>query len=370
MMDILTKVTFLLFVTIVSSKYNCNSEGQTGCLHVGKCTYFGNCECTPGFNGYDCGLRSALRSYGPSCRTTCLNGGTCYSGSKCYCTEEFHGNRCQYKMESVKCGLEGMEITVVTSLRFSGEITAKPNTTGCTFQEAYSHNVTTRRLHKLIVPLSLQPSNPCYKAINRTVTNDNVTYAVDVAVSEKKEVYNPLRDRLVVFKCVYPRRIGKGSTNDITQTYTPVELTYLDSNQQPLTTGVQEGDVFFIDFSPTEESGATGLQVISLEAFSVHNGKVTTFKMIEKGCILLAAEARVKSLDTVEDTRQTGQIIYKTRIEMTAFSLYGNSYLHFNYDLKYCQGPCPQILCSQSTPARLQIPNHNRRFGPGLSIVI
>jgi len=66
-------------------------------------------------------------------------------------------------------------------------------------------------------------------------------------------------------------------------------------------------------------------------------------------CILLAAEARVKSLDTIEDTRQNGQIIYKTRIEMTAFSLYGNSYLHFNYDLKYCQGPCPQVFVQASS---------------------
>ena len=78
-------------------------------------------------------------------------------------------------LESVKCGLEGMEITVMTSLRFSGEITAKPNSTGCTFQEAYSHNITTRRLYKLIVPLSLQPTNPCYKAINRTVTVSRCT---------------------------------------------------------------------------------------------------------------------------------------------------------------------------------------------------
>ena len=47
----------LYFLTAVSAKYNCNNEGPNGCLHAGKCTYFGTCECTPGFHGYDCGLQ-------------------------------------------------------------------------------------------------------------------------------------------------------------------------------------------------------------------------------------------------------------------------------------------------------------------------
>lgn len=60
------------------------------------------------------------------------------------------------------------------------------------------------------------------------------------------------------YKVLFSRivyRIGEGSTQDNTQSYTPVELLYLDTRLQPLTQGVQEGDVFYIDFSPTTESG-------------------------------------------------------------------------------------------------------------------
>ncbi|XP_052090975.1 EGF-like domain-containing protein 2 isoform X2 [Mytilus californianus] len=381
-MNILTKLTVFLLMCSVTAKYNCKMDG---CQNGGNCTYFGNCECTHGFVGYDCGVQMALRSFGPSCSIKCMNGGTCYNTNMCYCTESFHGNRCQYQKENVQCGLEGIQITIMTSTKFQGEITTKPNSTGCQFRSFLTSNSTSLRSFRLITPLSLQTTNPCHRAINRTVTPDKVTYSIDVAVSEKEGVYNPLRDRIVNFKCVYPRRIGEGTTQDNTQSYTPVELLYLNTRLQPLTQGVQEGDVFFIDFTPTTESGnifepesycnyqrSNGLQVMSMEAFSVHNGKVTTFKMIEKGCILPTAESRVKSMNVVEGKRPNGDRIFKTRIEMTAFSLYGNSYLHFNYDLKFCPEACPEIRCVKRQ--RVQPTQHHQQNfhfgGPGLNIVI
>nr|AKV63187.1 P-U12 [Pinctada fucata] len=315
-----------LNVNLVFCSYYCTNPGYP-CLNGATCMYNGECKCTSGFRGFNCGLDS--NTLAAKCTVECHNKGICHNGNECYCTKDYMGPTCQQAYDYAECGTTNVKIKAYRPKEFNGEIFLIDSMFNCKLQEV---NSTIAGYKQYELNVSHASTGPC--KLHRTVdtTTGDVHFAVNVSTVHKKGQFG-MYDGLKTVSCHYSSR-EQAVVTDVTNHDGVVTLTMEDSNGNAVTE-LPPHDNLFLKFEGVNlPAGFRRMKVVDLEVYVVAEqwGDIISVPLIKDDCVTQKAEALGFSISQQEQRRS------RIRIPMKAVPIFENLQgpYYFNYRLKLC----------------------------------
>ncbi|KAK3105670.1 hypothetical protein FSP39_003027 [Pinctada imbricata] len=207
--------------TALAFSYYCTNPGYP-CLNGGTCQYNGECTCTSGFRGFNCGLDSS--TIAATCTIECHNKGICYNGNQCYCTKDYMGPTCQQAYDYAECGATSVKLKAYRPIEFTGEIFTMESMFKCKLQhvQEVQPSIAGYKLYELDVPH--ESTGPCklHKTIDKMTGEAH--FAVNVSTVHRKGQFG-MYDGLKTVSCHY----GSRYIDDVLSINNPKFADYLSS---------------------------------------------------------------------------------------------------------------------------------------------
>ncbi|KAK6181717.1 hypothetical protein SNE40_009517 [Patella caerulea] len=329
---------------LVSASFNCQRNG-VGCVNSGTCNANGTCSCGTDFEGFDCRLRTSLKT--PTCDSTCKNGGSCYNNGFCYCSVDYYGTTCEHQRVSVNCTEDSMTVNVKPYDSFTGKIFvySKRTEDSCTFK----NDITVVEgadptWHGY--GLKIQYMNSICGNFNKTSNETMDTFEVKV-VTEYNQIMITSIDEISTIICSIPTsgnipvsssisEITYGenvyqSTNTVEDTYSPVSLAFLTVDNTALKDNtVQLGDVITLKFTLVQSPTLTSLKLTSCTAKNpTTNDSIT---LVSNGCKGDDANQITSATANGKPVKEGNSVILK----FTAFKFVASNQVAFSCNVKVC----------------------------------
>ncbi|XP_062585966.1 EGF-like domain-containing protein 2 [Saccostrea cucullata] len=354
-------VGIILLVNNVFAKWHCRNRLTGGCLNGGTCNSdTGVCACPEGFEGYNCGLETALICPADN-DANCRNGGTCYNTDQCFCTEDYIGAQCETPISSMECRGEGTDITVMVPDGFRGEIYSQrdgsdddmvPEECKFTPEAARPDNYIP---YTFTIPFDR--TSPCINAaLNETINENGDSVFSSVIVKTYSTMFITDYDEQLTFVCIH-------STNNYTlgtrldqvdldksrnlQTdkkdgdYSPVRMNVLNEDDTNLTGQVNVGDVIKLRFYLDDETVYKNLRMEDCTANDTRLENGNSFQFLEKGCpteagAAIMVETNGQTLTRITHPTRGGEVAAAV-LPIYAFKFKSTGNVAFNCQLKICR---------------------------------
>nr|XP_022289302.1 EGF-like domain-containing protein 2 [Crassostrea virginica] len=357
----------ILFLTLVVcfhcvfARWHCRNKLTGGCQNGGTCdSDSGECTCPTGFEGYNCGLQTALVC--PENTANCRNGGRCFDTNKCFCPADYIGEECETAIASMTCRGEGTDITVMVPDGFRGEIYSTQSGNNeddmvpaeCKFtpDAVRADNYIP---YKFTIPFDR--TSPCINAsLNETVNENGDSVFTSVVVKTYSTMFITDYDEELTFVCVHSSnnftlgtrldQVDLDKSKDLQKdkkddAYSPVRMNVLNKDDTNLTGTVNVGDVIKLRFYLDDE---TVYKSLRMEDCTANDTKVeggNSFKFLEKGCPTDAGAAIMVDPSGQTLTRIThpftGGEVAAAVLPVFAFKFKSTGNVAFNCQVKICR---------------------------------
>ncbi|XP_061181554.1 EGF-like domain-containing protein 2 [Saccostrea echinata] len=355
-------VGFILFVNIVFAKWHCRNRLTGGCLNGGTCdSDSGVCTCPPGFEGYNCGLETALICPDDNA-ADCRNGGTCYNTDQCFCTADYIGAQCETPISSMECRGEGTDITVIVPNGFRGEIySQRDGSNDDVVPEECKFTATAARPDNYIpytFTIPFDRTSPCINAtLNETVNENGDSVFSSVIVKTYSTMFITDYDEQLTFVCIHSTSnytlgtrldqvdLDKSrnlQTDKKDGDYSPVRMNVLNEDDTNLTGQVNVGDVIKLRFYLDDETVYKNLRMEDCTANDTRLENGNSFQFLERGCPTEAGAAIMVNTDGQTLTRITHPVrgegeVAAAILPIYAFKFKSTGNVAFNCQLKICR---------------------------------
>nr|P86954.1 RecName: Full=EGF-like domain-containing protein 2; Flags: Precursor [Pinctada maxima] len=349
---------FLLstFASLALCSFYCKNPGYP-CLNGGTCLYNGECNCTSGFRGFNCGLDSSTIS--AACTVECHNKGICFNGDKCYCTKDYMGPTCQQAYDFADCNKSSMKIKAYRPTEFNGEIFLMQSMFGCKLTEVTS-TIPGYKQYELDVPHD--STGPCKLKKTIDATTGDVHFEVNVSTIHHAGQFG-MYDGLKTVSCHYSSR-DQAIVKDVTNHELLVSVTTSDGNTQNIQE-IQTNDVIHLTFNPVNlPGGYKGVKILDLEMYSVQWNEVNSILLLKDQCMTQKADELGYSVSNEVDG-------YSGRAILKAIPLFENvqASVYFNYRLRFCRNRCKIKSCPSQSPKPMPMGEIFKHQGQGIRIV-